>query len=726
MTQLRTKLTVALRSAFINPPSIVGVPVIDGVNAAANVTFSAISSVSGTPPPTVVYALFKNGVSVASGTYAAVNNSYSSTLFGDVLTVVVTASNGFGVPAVVTSAPLTVGTTQSFIPTILAAPVIGQALFYAMPGYAGSVSSQQWYRNKNNSGPVLIPGATSPSYTPTKTSALGDSDVGSFFSVHVATPTGFAKSQEFTSANTVISQTGVLTTASPQAGANYAGRIADGITVLTVAKIRMTATNGATTNYIETILAPGAYPAGGTTYGDPALIVAGGTQFNCSLYTYQSLCSPSCIDTIADATPSTTTRPSASTGIGFFNKGGELYDANGNKTRLRGFNRNHYDANPPGASVGVFNGKANVHRLNMYLYRDWLTINKPLMDDMITTAHKVIPVPTTWYVNGVFQGTVSSKTLTVLSMTSGVICVAPQFSSSISGGGFVAAGVASTTIITAQLTNTNASGIPFKEGTYSISNAYTIASPISMSYTNSTTGLQNPEALLSAAQAWCDQYANFAPYERWMLLGLGNEWGPSGSVSNTVWRDTCITAVQMLRAAGYKCPIHIDAPGSGQDNGASGHAWTLLNHAAAVLAADSQSNTMFDLHVYGGYQAGVIASVAQALRTLATSAGVTFLVGEFGPANLNAGIGQVTTAQLLETLSVLEGCQLGHIIWAWDDPANAVGNSYSYVPYALCQNAGSNFYATSDPTQLTIPGQQYLLDTVNGLAAKAVPATVFP
>jgi hypothetical protein len=611
--------------------------------------------------------------------------------------------------------------TTNILPLLLAVPVIGRPLGYVTPGYAGTVTSQQWYRN-TGTGPVLITGATSATYTPTKTSAIGGSDVGAWFSVRATTPFGTFASREFTSTGQIISPAVLSSTASPQSGTNFIGTVATSATFTTIMSVRMTGTG--TTNYFETIVAPGTYAGGTTNFGDPAQIVAGGTQFNCNLYSHLSLCPPPCIDQIADATPSTATR--VGTGVGFFNTGGELYDANGNKCRLRGLNRLHYDANPPGASTGLFNAKANVHRLNMYLHRDWTTINKPLMDDMITTAHKTIPMIGLWYVNAVFTATVSGTTMTVTSVTSGTICVAGVRSSSVSTTFASGSGVSTTELIAQQLTNTNGSGIAGKEGTYRLIGSYTISTPTSFNYTNSPTGLQNSEALIAAAQVWCDNYSNFAPYERWMLLNIANEWGPVGSAGNTVWRDAHITAIGMLRTAGYKCPIVADAPGNGQDGATGGRAWTLLNHGAAVAAADTESNTMLDLHCYGVYQAGALAAVASSLRTFATTNGITVFIGEFGPANQNIAPGSITTAQALETLAVAEACQLGHIWWAWDDPGNASSGAANYISYAACQNAQSNGYSTSNAADLTYSGTQVVLDPLYGLVNSAVPATVFP
>ena len=673
---------------------------------------------------------------------------------------------------------LSVGLTLT--PLILANPVIGQPLNYTIPGYSGSIVSQQWYWN-TGSGPTLIPGATGATYTPSLTSPRGGAtDVGGFASVAVTTPFGTFRSQEFAATSTVISQTGVLTKSSPTSGTNFVATEATTITVLTVSVMRLVCPNGPNpTFYIETTVAPGTYAGGTSFFGDPTLL--GGSQFSCNVYSYLSIASAACIDQVA-AKPATATRPGTSTGVGFFTKNGALYDANGNRFDGRGPNRLHWDCNRPSNDTGLFNAGGNIHRLFTDTSQNWATVNQPLIDAMIT--NHVVPQIVIPYVRANFEATFSGTTMTVTTMNSGVIGCAPSFSSG-AGGGFISTGVSSTTVIKAQLTNTNSSGIPGKEGTYTTSTSNSIGTPQNVVYSNGTTGQKAPDFAIAAAQVWVDNYANFGPYERWMLLNIINEWGasagtytasisgttmtvPSSSASvyigqkingsgvtpctvtafltgsgangtytvdvsqtaasttmtDVTWRDTCITMVGMLRTAGYLGTIVLDAPGSGQDAPSAGRGWTIINHAAAIKAADPQQNIMVELHTYGSYPAGALAAVAQAMNTAAVANNVPYAIGEFGPANQNAASGSITTAQALETASVAFACGLGWKYWAWDDPVNA--SSTTSVYYAACFQANSNYFSTSDPAQLTVAGRQMVLDSVYGWTNIAVPATIFP
>src|SRR6266850_596330 len=54
--------------------------------------------------------------------------------------------------------------------------------------------------------------------------------------------------------------------------------------------------------------------------------------------------------------------------------------------------------------------------------------------------------------------------------------------------------------------------------------------------------------LVHAVDQWVDQAATWKPIERWSIINIANEWGPSNS---TTWRDSYITAIRRMRAAGY-------------------------------------------------------------------------------------------------------------------------------------------------------------------------------
>jgi hypothetical protein len=106
-----------------------------------------------------------------------------------------------------------------------------------------------------------------------------------------------------------------------------------------------------------------------------------------------------------------------------------------------------------------------------------------------------------------------------------------------------------------------------------------------------TSGNQSAGELSSGVAWWVENAATFTPLNKYLIVNIANEWGPENS---TVWRDSYISAVASMRAAGYLGPLLIDSGGSGQDE------LDISNYAAAVLASDPQKNLIFAYHLYGG------------------------------------------------------------------------------------------------------------------------------
>ena len=101
----------------------------------------------------------------------------------------------------------------------------------------------------------------------------------------------------------------------------------------------------------------------------------------------------------------------------------------------------------------------------------------------------------------------------------------------------------------------------------------------------------DPSILASAVSVWVAQAASWSQLEKYAILNIGNEWGPSNS---TVWRDSYISAIGSMRAAGYHATLSITSGGCGQDNA------DLVTYAKAVFDSDPEKNVIFDRHVYGG------------------------------------------------------------------------------------------------------------------------------
>jgi len=227
-----------------------------------------------------------------------------------------------------------------------------------------------------------------------------------------------------------------------------------------------------------------------------------------------------------------------------------------------------------------------------------------------------------------------------------------------------------------------------------------------------TTGNGSTTDLASGVAWWTANYSAFASIQKSMILNIANEWGPSNSVT---WSNAYQTSIASLRAAGYTCPLLIDTGGSGQDIN------DLVNYSQAVFNSDPQKNVIFAFHFYGlslGAPYSTVAdleSICGKLATLKSSVGAAYAITEFGPgyaigpSPTNVSPGQVVTAA--------EAAGLGTIAWAWDDNDENSGesdnNTFSF------KYAGG--YAV--PSDLTIFGQDMVLNPYYGIAANAKPAS---
>jgi hypothetical protein len=161
--------------------------------------------------------------------------------------------------------------------------------------------------------------------------------------------------------------------------------------------------------------------------------------------------------------------------------------------------------------------------------------------------------------------------------------------------------------------------------------------PTSPSTPNGTLTSCNTDTTVldSVVANWVATASSWVTLDKYQIINIANEWGPSNS---TVWRDSYISAVTAMRAAGYLGTLLIDTGGCGTDE------LDLSTYAAQVLAADPQHNIMFAFHLYGGtttYQ-DQIASVSGEVITLnSASATHPFAPSFNGTNNSYSGITQM-------------------------------------------------------------------------------------
>jgi mannan endo-1,4-beta-mannosidase len=221
--------------------------------------------------------------------------------------------------------------------------------------------------------------------------------------------------------------------------------------------------------------------------------------------------------------------------------------------------------------------------------------------------------------------------------------------------------------------------------------------------TSTLTSCSTSTSVLSAVvNNWVSQASSWTPLNKYTIINIANEWGPANS---TVWRDSYISAVTQMRAAGYLGTLMIDAGHCGQDLP------DLVNYSGAVFAADPQKNIIFAFHAYGLTTPNNIVSTVQTLKSLQNTTGAVYAITEFGPGN-NVG----PSPTLLTPQEIISNCEIngiGWMAWAWDDTSG----------FQLAVNAST--YTAGDSAELTAYGQSVILNSTYGLQYIAVPASIF-
>jgi hypothetical protein len=202
---------------------------------------------------------------------------------------------------------------------------------------------------------------------------------------------------------------------------------------------------------------------------------------------------------------------------------------------------------------------------------------------------------------------------------------------------------------------------------------------------HSVTGSTSQADLVRMGQFWADRADYFTQPDiaRYILINIANEWGTwqTANTNGVAWRDASIDAIEVMRNAGIKTTIVVDAVGYGQD---IDDAKNIRAYATDIQDADAgflndDANLLFSVHMYcewriGGDNIGIIGTIKDM--------GVPMIVGEFGYQHATDGSCDIDEQAILNT------CQTEGIGWlAWSQKGN--GSPVEYLD--LC-----NDWACSD------------------------------
>lgn len=164
------------------------------------------------------------------------------------------------------------------------------------------------------------------------------------------------------------------------------------------------------------------------------------------------------------------------------------------------------------------------------------------------------------------------------------------------------------------------------------------------------TGKTDKESMLALARYYTrpDILAVLQQYERYLLVNIANEWSGSGETYRQGYQE----AVALMRAAGIRHTIVIDANGWGQNMDA------LLTYGPGLLEQDPEHNLLFSTHMYELWDTPT--RVKDKLKA-AKDLGLPMIVGEFGFQH-----GSPVKAVAWE--AILQACQdngQGYLGWSW-------------------------------------------------------------
>lgn len=182
------------------------------------------------------------------------------------------------------------------------------------------------------------------------------------------------------------------------------------------------------------------------------------------------------------------------------------------------------------------------------------------------------------------------------------------------------------------------------------------------------TGSANPAAdLIQAANWWIQPSIKnvLLEHQNYLIINIANEPSqsnyPPSAAEQTTYLNANINAIQMLRDAGFTCPIMIDGMHWGKD-----HTF-FVNHGASLMAADPMHNLLYSVHAYwpsGGV--GIQFTDAQIINNMNVLATVNapIVLGEIAHDEVqqNSLIFPINYELLMDLCAEHD---FGYLIWWW-------------------------------------------------------------
>ena len=163
------------------------------------------------------------------------------------------------------------------------------------------------------------------------------------------------------------------------------------------------------------------------------------------------------------------------------------------------------------------------------------------------------------------------------------------------------------------------------------------------------TGSDKVEDIVAAAKYWAENKDILNKNTDTVILNIANEW--VGTWDSATWAKGSEEAIKVVRDAGIKNMIMIDAAGWGQ------YGTAIKEKGAEVFASDPDKNTVFSIHFYG--TAGKDANTIKSNIDGALSSGAPVLAGEFGYKHSDGDVDEISLMNYCDQKG------LGYLAWSW-------------------------------------------------------------
>ena len=170
------------------------------------------------------------------------------------------------------------------------------------------------------------------------------------------------------------------------------------------------------------------------------------------------------------------------------------------------------------------------------------------------------------------------------------------------------------------------------------------------------TGSDDIEVLTRIAEYWCEMADVLEGTEGYCILNIANEW--CGSWNAKKWRDGYTKVIPMIRSAGIKNTIMVDAAGWGQ------FGYSIRKYGAEVFNSDPLKNTMFSVHMYG--MSGRFNWLIRFNLEGATKQNLCVCVGEFGWKHSDGDVKEDYLMQYCQERGI------GWLAWSWKGNSGGV------------------------------------------------------